>query len=147
MKFEPCYPDAIVPKRSTKLAAAYDLHAYEETVLVPGEIKLIKTGVTFNFEHWNDFNVGLGVSLDICSRSGLAWKQGVFVLNAPGVVDADYYPNEIGVILKNTGDKPIRIKKGDRIAQAKIVPCMFTSDDDAETEAKERTGGFGSTGQ
>jgi dUTP pyrophosphatase len=136
-KFIKLYKDALLPQRSTSRSAGYDLHAYEPCIIAPHETKLIKTGVTFKVEG------GLNVSLDVCSRSGLALKQNIFVLNAPGIVDADYYPNEIGVILHNLGDHIIKFKKGDRVAQAKIVPFLTVSDDKAYGD---RNGGFGSTG-
>ena len=82
--------------------------------------------------------------LAIVPRSGLALKKGITVLNTPGTVDSDYYPNEIGVILYNTSNEIFEIKKGDRIAQA-ILHEYKTMEIDLVKDI-ERGGGFGSTG-
>lgn len=137
MRFQKLFDDAIIPTRSTIDAAGYDFHANEEVLILPGEVKLVKTGVTIQFDFPNQY-------LQVCSRSGLALKQSVAVFNAPGIVDADYYPNEIGVILINQNTKPIRFKVGDRIAQGIISEYLKTSDD--EETSVQRDSGFGSTG-
>jgi len=66
----------------------------------------------------------------------------VTVLNAPGTIDADYYPNEIGVVLYNASENPFFVHQGDRIAQG-VISEYFTTQDVVETE---RVNGFGSTG-
>ena len=81
------------------------------------------------------------------SRSGLAVKNGVFVLNAPGTIDSDYR-GEIKVILCNMGE-PLVIKPGDRIAQLVIAPVCQISWQLIEGDLEETArgaGGFGSTG-
>ena len=82
--------------------------------------------------------------LAIVPRSGLALKQGLTVLNSPGTIDADYYPNEIGVILYNTSENIQEIKPGDRIAQA--ILCEYKTMGIDNVKDTERTSGFGSTG-
>ena len=81
------------------------------------------------------------------SRSGLALKKGVMVLNSPGTVD-ESYRGQIGVILYNSGKEPFDIKKGDRIAQLVIAPVLHPEvvvvDELSDTVRGE--GGFGSTG-
>ena len=83
----------------------------------------------------------------LCSRSGLAVKRSVFVLNSPGIIDADYR-GELGVVLHNAGTEQPYFKKGDRIAQLVLVPvAKIQFDPVAELPTTERgEGGFGSTG-
>lgn len=61
-----------------------------------------------------------GYEVQVRSRSGLALKEGIFVLNSPGTIDAGYR-NSWGVILANFGTKPFTVRHGDRIAQAVLV--------------------------
>lgn len=88
-----------------------------------------------------------GYKLTVQSRSGLAIKNGVFVLNSPGVVDQGF-TGEVCVILCNIGDEPFEIKQGDRIAQALL--SKFSTIDWTVTTTLEQTdrgeGGFGSSG-
>lgn len=130
---------AVVPKIATKGSAGADLCSAVEAIIYPGETKLIKTGI--------NISIPLGYAGFVCSRSGLALKQNVFVLNAPGIVDSDY-TGDVGVILHNASDDRFVIKVGDRIAQLLIVKCEhFMFNEVAELQKTERgTGGFGSTG-
>lgn len=125
-----------IPKRASKGSACYDLTSTHDDIIPPNEVRLIKTGLTAWFPS--------GLALLVCSRSGLALKHNVYVLNACGVVDSDYYPNEIGVILRNDGKEPFIVNAGDRIAQAMFTPITFTIDDSFYSD--ERIGGFGSSG-
>lgn len=126
-----------LPTRGTKNSAGYDLCSTEDYVLVPGERRLFKTGITCAMDS-NEY-------LAIVPRSGLAIKHGITVLNTPGTVDADYYPNEIGVVLYNSGNADFEVSVGDRIAQA-ILQEYKTMGVDLVKDV-ERTGGFGSTGK
>ena len=92
--------------------AAWDLHATESVVVSDGFRRVVKTGVTLELE---PDEVAL-----VCSRSGLAAKYGVFVLNAPGVIDAGY-KGEVQVILQNLGGHTFWVEEGDRIAQLLIL--------------------------
>jgi dUTP pyrophosphatase len=118
-----------------------DLHAAvkEETVLSPGEIKLISTGVSVALPP--------GFEAQIRPRSGLALKHGVGILNTPGTIDADYR-GEVGIILINMGKTPFVVKRGDRIAQMIINKVyqahLELSSDLPPTDRNE--GGFGHTG-
>lgn len=126
-----------LPERGTKKSAGYDLLSVEHYVLMPGERHLFKTGVTCSMDN-NEY-------LAIVPRSGLAIKHGITVLNTPGTVDADYYPNEIGVVLYNSSDRAFEINIGDRIAQA--ILCEYKTMGIDLVKDVERTGGFGSTGK
>lgn len=133
--FEKTTPEAILPIRSTRKSAGYDLYA-NEAVLIPANGRaLVKTGITCNMED-NEY-------LAIVPRSGLALKSGITVLNTPGTIDADYYPNEIGVILYNSTDEIFNVKIGDRIAQA--ILCEYKTMGVDNVKDVDRTAGFGST--
>ena len=88
-----------------------------------------------------------GFEAQVRPRSGLAAKKGISVLNSPGTIDADYR-GEIGVILVNISNEPVRIEPGERIAQ--MVISRFEQALWEEVEVLSQTdrgsGGFGSTG-
>ena len=134
--FEKLNEEAKMPMRGTKKSAGYDLTAIEGFVIDPGQRVLVKTGLTVVLED-NEY-------LAIVPRSGLAYKNGITVLNTPGTIDADYYPGEIGVILYNTSNVPFVVEKGDRIAQA--ILCEYKTMGVDLVKDKDRDGGFGSTG-
>lgn len=132
------------PTYATDGAAAMDLRACIASSLVipPGGRQLIGTGLAINL---ND----PGLVALVASRSGLALKHQVIVLNAPGVVDADYH-GEIGVILANFGSEPFTVEPGDRIAQLMFQPVVQVDldfRDEFSTQTERGTGGFGSTGR
>ena len=131
--------NAVVPKIATPGSAGADLCSVVDAIIYPGETKLVKTGI--------NISIPLGYAGFVCSRSGLALKQNVFVLNAPGIIDSDY-TGEVGVILHNASNDRFNIKAGDRIAQLLIVKCeYFWFNEVAELQETERgDGGFGSTG-
>jgi dUTP pyrophosphatase len=130
-----------LPKYETNLSAGVDLRANIDVdiVLKPLERVLVKTGLYIALPQ--------GYEAQVRSRSGLAFKNGIAVLNAPGTIDADYR-GEIGVILINLSSEPFVIKDGDRIAQ-----MVFASFEQAEfievsvlNETVRGNKGFGSTG-
>lgn len=136
MKFTQKNPEAIIPKRQTAGSAGYDLYASEDAVIAPNSVKIIGTGV--------GTELSPGYVAFVCSRSGLAAKNGVAVLNAPGIIDEDYQ-QEIKVILMNFGVTPLLINKGDRIAQLVLTKYETGLDSGSENFA-QRQGGLGSTG-
>jgi dUTP pyrophosphatase len=88
-----------------------------------------------------------GYEAQIRPRSGLAYKNGVTVLNAPGTIDSDYR-GEVAVLLINHGQDDFEIERGMRIAQMVIAPApqaAFRVVDDLDNTARGE-GGFGSTG-
>ncbi len=131
-----------LPAYETLSSAGMDVRAaLNETVtLQPLERKLIPTGLFLEIPH--------GYEVQVRPRSGLAYKNGVTVLNAPGTIDADYR-GEVGVLLVNLSNEPFTIASGDRIAQlvvAKVEQIEWKPTDQlSETERGE--GGFGSTGK
>ena len=131
----------LLPRYETLKSAGMDLMANidEVTTLHPGQTKLISTGIRIELPD--------GVEAQIRSRSGLAIKHGVVVINSPGTIDPDYR-GEIMVGLKNTSDIPVVITQGMRVAQmifSKFERVEWESVDEL-SETKRGSGGFGSTG-
>lgn len=135
--------DLPLPEMKTAGAAGLDLPAAVPAdapiMLAPGGRALVPTGLTMAIPE--------GYEGQVRPRSGLAFSQGVTVLNAPGTIDADYR-GELKVLLVNLGDTPVEITRGMRIAQLVIAPVTATRL--VEVEALDDTirgaGGFGSTG-
>jgi dUTP pyrophosphatase len=107
--------------------------------LAPGERALIPTGFALE--------VPPGWEVQVRPRSGLAFKHGITVLNAPGTIDSDYR-GPVGVLLVNLGTEPFTIARGDRIAQMIVAPVARAAFAEATAiAASDRgAGGFGSTG-
>lgn len=131
------------PEYATLGASGFDLRANEDTVLKAGEFKGISTGLYFELP--------VGYEIQVRPRSGLAFKNGVTVLNSPGTVDSDYR-GEVKVILINHSKVDFKIAKGDRIAQAVIANVLaknfinLTKVSSISNDTDRGTGGFGSTG-
>ncbi len=131
---------ALPDYHSTDAAGADLLAAIDEPVdLQPGERTLVPTGIAIDLP--------TGFEAQVRPRSGLALRNGVTVLNAPGTIDADYR-GEVGVILINHGDSTFRITRGDRIAQLVVAPVSQATwrVETALSDSERGTGGFGSTG-
>lgn len=131
------------PEYATLGASGFDLRANEDTVLKAGEFKGVSTGLYFELP--------VGYEIQVRPRSGLAFKNGVTVLNSPGTVDSDYR-GEVKVILINHSKVDFKIAKGDRIAQAVIANVLaknfinLTKVSSISNDTDRGTGGFGSTG-
>lgn len=137
--FSTTNPNIVAPTKATPGSAAYDLRATISYTLAAGARAAIPTGLMIQLPL---NHVGL-----VCPRSGLAINHGITVLNAPGVIDSDYY-KEIKVILINESNTPYDIQVNDRIAQLLIVKAEDVTFTKAEIiDATERRGGFGSTGR
>lgn len=140
MNFKKLSPEAIAPTRATPGSAGIDFYSPKDVWIANGATVLISTQIAVEIPPGH---VGL-----FCSRSGLAAKQQIFVLNSPGIIDEDYR-GELIAILTNVGEFGYCIKKGDRVAQLLIVPVNYvTLDEVKELGSTERnTGGLGSTGK
>ena len=116
-----------------------DLHAAEALTLDPGAWAAIGTGL--------GIEIPAGYEAQVRPRSGLAFKHGVTVLNAPGTIDSDYR-GEVKVLLINNGKTPFEVQVEDRIAQLVIAPVVqATIELVTSLESTERgAGGFGHTG-
>lgn len=130
-----------LPQYATALSAGVDLEAAVDTpmTLKPGERALVPTGLAMALP--------AGFEAQIRPRSGLAFKNGVTVLNSPGTIDADYR-GEVKVLLINHGQQDFVIERGMRIAQMVIAPVTQVSWGVVDTldETVRGAGGFGSTG-
>jgi dUTP pyrophosphatase len=127
--------DAIIPRYQTKGSVGLDLHSIEEAVILPGSSALIGTGLRINLPE--------GFEGQVRSRSGLAAKNSVFVLNSPGTIDSDYR-GEIKIILFNLGKEAFYVKTGDRIAQLVLAPVHI--EQELLLDNTREDNGFGSTG-
>ncbi len=130
-----------LPAYETLLSAGMDLRAFitEPIVIKPLQRTLIPTGLFIELVE--------GLEAQIRPRSGLAFKNGVTVLNSPGTIDADYR-GELKVLLVNLSDIDFTINNGDRIAQMIIsnyVKINWTNTESL-SETKRGSGGFGHTG-
>lgn len=159
---------AIIPQYQTEGASGFDFHAYvhgsdghyldqgfnwnpnddkNQLVLKSGQKALIRTALQADIPD--------GYEIQVRPRSGLAAKNGITVLNAPGTIDSDYN-GEIKVILHNTSDSHFVIRTGDRIAQGVFVPVSKAKIKEVSYEEKPKykskktdrsSEGFGSTGK
>lgn len=130
-----------LPEYATEGAAGVDLRANidEDIVLSPLDRTIVKTGLFIELP--------VGCEAQVRPRSGLAIKEGITVLNAPGTIDADYR-GELGVVLVNLSHESFTVKDGERIAQ-----LVIAKHEQAEWQEVEKLGestrgkeGFGSTG-
>ena len=130
-----------LPKYQTELSAGMDLYANidEPITLKSLERTLVKTGLFISLPK--------GYEAQVRPRSGLAFKNGITVLNTPGTIDADYR-GEIGVILVNLSSQDFTINDGDRIAQMVIAKHETAIWEEVENldESNRGEGGFGSSG-
>ena len=134
-------PD-LMPSYATAASAAADLRAASELIIPAGERGKVPTGVWIERVDWTKVPDGQIPELQVRARSGLAFKQGIMLTNGVGTIDADY-PDEICVLLYNSGKEPFVIQKGDRIAQVTLNIVARISGLDV---GGIRSGGFGSTG-
>ena len=132
------------PKFAYEGDSGFDLRAdiSETIILKPLKRVLIPTGLYFQLEK--------GTEIQVRPRSGLAIKNGITVLNSPGTVDS-HYRGEIKVPLINFGEEPFTIQKGDRIAQAVIMPVfgegkVILAKTEEINETVRGDGGFNSSG-
>jgi dUTP pyrophosphatase len=132
-------PSVPLPVYSSPGAAAFDLAAAEDVDVPPGQIRLIGTGLVIKVpdQHF----------LAIIARSSTPLKRGLVVANSVGVIDSDYCgpADEVKIQVMNVTDAPVAVKRGDRIAQAMVLPATRVTFEEAETTEPSR-GGFGSTG-
>jgi dUTP pyrophosphatase len=130
-----------LPSYATSGSAGVDLRAavFESIVLKKRKRALIPTGLAMAISH--------GYNGEIRSRSGLAYRNGVVVLNSPGTIDADYR-GEIKVLLINLSDEDFLLERGMRIAQLLIQRYETIDWDvvDSLDDTDRSSGGYGSTG-
>ena len=134
--------NAVLPTYGSAFAAGADLYAAieAETVFLPGETKLIPTGLAMEIPE--------GYAGLIYARSGLASKRGLAPANKVGVIDSDYR-GEILVALHNHSNTEQKIAVGERIAQLVVTPFLKADFEEAAelSDTVRGAGGFGSTGR
>ena len=133
--------DLPVPKYATAGSSGLDLSAdvEGEVVLMPGEIKLISSGIYISIPE--------GYEAEIRPRSGLALKHGVSLVNTPGTIDSDYR-GLLSLIMINHGKEPFTIHRGDRVAQMvikEVIRAVIEITDGLDDTVRS-SGGFGHTG-
>lgn len=159
-----------IPTFATRESACFDIHA---NLVEGGEIqyyqaistKSVPRRIAFDINTSNTFiqlnnmermliptglivDIPKGFSVRLHSRSGLAFKQGVYLANCEGIIDSDYV-DPIFAMVTNISNVPVRIYNGDRICQGELVRCekyTLNESDEAPTQKTDRDGGFGSTG-
>lgn len=133
--------EARLPEYQSEGAAGADLYACidAEMILPPSATILIPTGLALE--------IPPGYQGEVRARSGLAFREGLFVLNAPGTIDSDYR-GELKIILSNFSSEARTILPFERIAQLVIMPVVKASFVESDLNATDRTEeGFGSTGK
>jgi dUTP pyrophosphatase len=130
-----------LPAYASPGAAGMDVVAAVEKPLMlnPGKRAAVPTGLCIAIPE--------GYEVQVRPRSGLALKQGLTVLNAPGTIDSDYR-GEVKVLLVNFGNEPVEIQRGMRIAQLVVAPVTRAHWDEVDSldDTARGSGGFGSTG-
>lgn len=142
LPFSKSNPDAVNPNYVYETDSGFDLYSTEEIWIHSLDRKLIPTGIHIDIPD--------GYEIQVRSKSGLALKQGLMVLNSPGTVDQGY-TGEIQVIIFNTSKERVKIEKGQKIAQAVLCPVVsgkwINLVEKKEINSKDRNEkGFGSTG-
>jgi len=170
LKFYKTNEQAQLPVFATKQSACFDMFAnliLDETVMYYNSLttKELPRRVSFDINSNRQFlqlnnmermliptgliaNIPEGFSVRLHSRSGLAFKQGVYLANCEGIIDSDYV-DPIYAMVTSISNVPVRIYDGDRICQGELVRCeKYTLDesDEAPSQKTDREGGFGSTG-
>jgi dUTP pyrophosphatase len=130
-----------LPDYATDGSAGVDLRAAvaDAVWLAPGARRVIPTGLRLA--------IPPGWEGQVRARSGLALRHGLALPNAPGTIDCDYR-GEVGVLLANLGDRPVRVVRGDRIAQLIFAPVGRATIEPVHRvdDTPRGDGGFGSTG-
>ncbi len=129
----PCY--------ATDGSAAFDLAASEDTLIAPGEVRLVPTGLVIE--------VPQGMFLAVFARSSTPLKRGLMVANGVGVVDSDYCgpTDEVKIPTLNFTALPVQVAKGDRIAQGILLPAPHVVWEEVGELRASARGGFGASGR
>lgn len=137
--FKKLHPEARIPEYQTPGSSGADVYAVDFMLLEPGQVGVAPLG----------FSVAIpeGYEIQMRPRSGLAFKNGITLLNSPGTIDADYR-QEVKAIMINLGKQNFRVEPGMRIAQIVLCPVerAVFSEIEGDLPTTSRWGGFGSTG-
>lgn len=135
------FADECEPQYMTEHSIGCDLVARNATIIEPGQVCKVDTGVWIEQVQWNKAPEGMIPDIQLRARSGLAYKHGITLANGVGTIDADY-PDEIAALLLNTSRETFHITKGMRIAQLVLA---WAGRFEGIAIGGERKGGFGST--
>jgi dUTP pyrophosphatase len=129
-----------LPEPATAGAAGFDLAAATDMEIPPHSIRLVGTGLVIG--------VPVGYFLGIFARSSTPIKRGLMVANGVGVIDSDYCgpADEIKIQLLNFTDAPVKVTRGDRLAQGIVLPSPVIEWEETDEMTGPTRGGFGSTG-
>ena len=133
-------PSVPLPHYQTSGSAGFDLAASVDITIPAGTIALVPTGLVIQ--------VPAGHFLGIFARSSTPLKKGLMVANGVGVIDADYCgpADEIKIQVFNITDAPVKVARGDRLAQGIVLPCPRVEWEEVDEMTVPTRGGFGSTG-
>ena len=133
-------PTVPLPAYGTAEAAGFDLAAAHDVEVSPGSIVLVRTGLVIE--------VPSGHFLGIFARSSTPLKRGLIVANGVGVIDSDYSgpEDEVMIQVMNFTSSPVRIARGDRLAQGIILPAPRVTWNEVSEIRPVARGGFGATG-
>lgn len=142
LNYQVIHPDAVHPRYNYGSDSGFDLHSVEDLEVTPFGRILVPTGLCFDIKD--------GYEIQVRSKSGLAIKHGLMVLNSPGTVD-NGYTGEVQVIVFNTNNYIVTIPKGMKVGQAVLCPVVNGEwvglNQVGQINKKERgSNGFGSTG-
>jgi dUTP diphosphatase len=141
LPFQQLVASAWLPERSHAGDAGFDLRSNEEAVVDPGERAMIGTGLAVAIPE--------GYAGLLLPRSGLASKYGLTLANAPGLIDSGYRGEIFVAVVNLDRDEPVRISRGDRIAQLVVIgiPGFEAVFSEQLPPTSRGAGGFGSTGR
>ena len=142
LKYSKSHDDAVTPEYNYITDSGFDLHSTVDLEIPPFGRILVPTGLSFDIKD--------GYEIQVRSKSGLAIKQGLMVLNSPGTVD-NGYTGEVQVIVFNTNNYTATIPKGMKVGQAVLCPVVNGKwvnlvETSKITEKERGENGFGSTG-
>ena len=140
VKIKKLDPSVELPKYQTTESACFDLASNEDAIIQPKEIKLLGTGLVIEAPHEH--------FLLIAPRSSLPLKKGLSIQQSIGIVDRDYSgpEDEIKLQVYNFTEKPVGVKKGERLAQGLFLKRDQVEWDEVREIRMTSRGGFGSTG-
>lgn len=133
-------PTIELPRYATDGAAGFDLAAAADIDVPPRGIGLVPTGLVIE--------VPPGWFLAIIARSSTPLRRGLIIPNAVGIVDSDYCgpSDEVKIQVWNIADRPVRVRRGDRLAQGLVLPAPRVAWEEIPVPGRPSRGGFGSTG-
>ena len=129
-----------LPKYETNGSVAFDLYSRIDEVIEPQTMKILPSNLIIE--------VPAGYALVLAARSSLAKKKNLVLRNGIGVIDEDYHgpQDEIGLLLYNISEDPVKVEKGERLAQGLILPIDRAEWEEVDSITKSSRGGFCSTG-